>query len=208
LKTEEDRPDAQSRKAKEDNEFLSAAAVALQRQFEELRARTEPYVRARVARNAGPSRADEDDIVETAFEQIWRAIPSFDPSRGGKPVSWFMTVVDHAVAGYFRKTKKFRPVALFEQMPDDRPKASALEDKRQEAFAALCGALSRLEPAWRDILLLTAMYPDMDYSELAKAVGAPNVQAARQLKYRAVIGIRRILKEMGVGYDILALIYR
>jgi len=196
------------RTSDKDNEILLVELASLQRLFEELRARTESHVRARVAKRTDVDPGEKERIVGAVYQQIWKAIYGFDPARTRKPVSWFMTVVDHAIVDHFRRTKKTRTQPTTEEIVDDRTRDSGLASERRLGFALLCQALAQLEPSWRDILLLTAMYPDMTYEEIAEATGEPNVQAARQLKYRAIMGIRKVLKKMGVGHGILGLLYR
>lgn len=191
----------------DDNNALARDIANLQQRFEELRTWTEPYVRARIAKRVGVDQRETEEMLAQVYEQIWRAIRSFDPARVASRL-WFMTVVDHAIAGYFRKTKKLKTEALSDEIPDERLRDMELVLERQRGFTLLWQALSRLKPAWRDILLLTAMYPEMEYEDIATAMNVPSIQAARQLKYRAIMGIREVLRQMGVGHDVLSLLYR
>ncbi|MEO0080955.1 MAG: sigma-70 family RNA polymerase sigma factor [candidate division WOR-3 bacterium] len=197
-----------------DGEQLKAALVQAQESLEGIRTLTEAFIRHRIREYRQGESIEEDDITEKVFQQLARALCSYDKDRAANPFAWFMTVVDHRIIDYCRQHKI--PIASL-----DEPRQSRDQDKEErepsepadtvsptpssmhrqmEAHEVLIEAMSRLSsPARREMLLIVTLFPELSYEEIVKITHHVSVDAAKECKSRTMKEMRKHLADM--GYD-------
>ncbi len=112
--------------------------------------------------------ADTEDLVQTVFLKVYRALSTYDGSRGSL-TTWIATITRNACLNYV-KSRRVR-FEVVDTALVVRSAGGVLEDK------GLCGdmeewvsvALKRLPPQRQAILVLS----DRDYQDIAKRLGVP-----------------------------------
>lgn len=198
-----------------DGDELKEALEKAQQALDGVRALAEPFVRSRLQQVREWSSVEEDEVVEKVFQQIGRAITTYDPQRLQNPFSWFATVVDHYLIDYCRTHRITvdsldRPAVGVkadgdEQVAEEPPDRDSLLPSQDyeigEARSILVRAMSRLSsPNRRAMLLFVTFYPELTHAQIAKAMGGLSENAAKQLKYNTMKEMRKILTEMGYSW--------
>src|SRR5262245_3545655 len=125
---------------------------------------------------------DARDVVQTAFEKMWRSREEIDPV---KSKSYLFTVAYHQMIDHIRKVKR---VTLKEEFRDevkvqDKP-ANNLKKVLEEA-------LSRLNSTQRSLVLLKD-YEGYSYDEIGKITGLSESQVKVYL-HRARVQLKEFL---------------
>ncbi len=129
-----------------------------------------------------------DDLAQTAFLRLHRALERLDPKRD--PAPWVFTVVLNTVRDHWRSRAhrdRGRTVAFDELWSrPDAPAEPGVEGEllRNEERAVLEAAMARLSPADREILWLRE-YEERSVSDTAGMLGI-QPEAVRQRHSRAV----------------------
>jgi len=204
-----------------DGEELKKTLVQTQESLEAIRALTEEFIRHRIREYGRNVAADEDDVTELVFQQLARALCSYDKSRADNPFSWFMTVADHRIIDYCRAHKI--PVQSLDEprlaSAQDRsepreyadtssptPKAAHRQLKDHEVLVKAMSKLS--SQGRREILLLITLFPELSYREIMPITKQPSEDAVKQLKYNTVKEMRQILGQMGYGWEMFGEMFR
>jgi len=205
-----------------DPKKLKKAIQKAQEKIEIIRNITEKGVRERVRKELakagrGLSSASEDELVEMVYQKIARSLTSYNPERSNNPFSWFMTIVDHSIIDYLR-TNPVSVGSFQESKREDREPFEPLDTdsltptsthRQIEAHKILVEALARVKnPKEREILILTALWPDLSYKEIIKITHHPNEAAARMCKFRALKRMRKILIQLGYGWKMFGEAFR
>jgi RNA polymerase sigma-70 factor (ECF subfamily) len=124
-------------------------------------------VYALVARMMVAQRHAIDDVAQDSMIKVLEALPSFDPRGKAKLQTWILTITARTCIDALRRTKKLEPVEDHE----DR----ATIDEESRAFAKVTmskveAAMAKLPDDHRAVLVLRA-YHDLDYAEIATALG-------------------------------------
>ena len=133
------------------------------------------------------------DAVQEGFIRAWRSLPSLrDPDRFE---AWLHRLIFHACMDATRRRRR-RPMEV-ELTPFDNPAvadmASLIADRD-----LLDGALKRLRPEWRAVVVLH-YFLGMDLPAVAAALGIP-VGTAKSRHHRALGEMRvRITEELDTG---------
>lgn len=127
-------------------------------------------------------RAGAEDLFQETFLQIHQSAHTFDVSRRFRP--WLFTIAANKARDYLRKRIRQRTVDLSAPIggPDgnatfvdllevDVPSPDAALDA-SERDALVQGALARLQPPLREILLL-AYFQRLSYQQIADDLGIP-----------------------------------
>lgn len=125
---------------------------------------------------------DARDVVQTAFEKMWRSREDIDPA---KCKSYLFTVAYHQMIDHIRKTKR---IHLREEFSDetkvqDRP-ANNLKKVLEEALA-------RLSETQRSLVLLKD-YEGYSYDEIGQITGLSESQVKVYL-HRARVQLKNYL---------------
>lgn len=120
-----------------------------------------------VIKHVNQRRGDPDDLAQAGRMQLWKAILSYDPTRGAAPMTHFYKAVWGSVASAsVRNAKKDASCSLQDHLSDDTtlldimadPNATSPDEPLQDREAAsgvlerISGRLDRLKPRWRDVI--------------------------------------------------------
>jgi len=202
-------------------EELKNRLIQAQKALEDIRSLTEKFIRHRIREYRQWTSTEEDEIVEKVFQQVGRALSSYDRDRAANPFSWYMTVVDNRVKDYCRAHKipveslsQPRQIGDEEDLeppepPDLESRTPSSAHRQLEAHKILIEAMSRLSsPREREMLLLVTLFPELPYEEIIKITGHPTVNAAKELRYRTMKEMRAILADMGYGWEMFGEVFR
>ena len=133
------------------------------------------------------SAAEVEDIAQSTFLGVYRALPRFSAAGPAKLSTWILTI---AVRGALKARRGGEAVEL-DDIPQPPPQASRVDHR---AFAdALARALDALAPAFRAVFVLHA-YHELDHAEIAAALELPAGTVKSRLS-RAREQLREQLKE-------------
>ncbi len=141
------------------------------------------------------NRADAEDLVQEAFVSAYTGRATFEGRSG--ILGWLLAIA--ARRWRDRNRRQVLPTTELEE-ETDLPSAaqSGLEDQAISAMT-LADALSRLEPEYREALLLVASQ-GMTYQEAAQAIGEP-VGTVKWRVHKAARIVRGILSAGEGGCD-------
>lgn len=137
-----------------------------------------------------------DDIIQTSFLAMHRAIDRLDPRRDPSP--WVFTIVTNVLRDFWR-SREYRMRGAHVNLDDLWDVAPAgietIEETmvRTEESARVLAALGRLSPADRQIIWLRT-YEELEVSSVAEALGI-TPEAVRQRHSRAVKRLTREFHE-------------
>jgi len=134
---------------------------------------------------------DAADAVQEALSVLWAR--RHDIRRGQDPAAWFFRVLRNHCVDQLRKCRlrRYEPVDAA-NLPDartDRPDALA---EHHEFDARLAEELERLDPAYREILLLRD-YQNLSYAQIAEVLAIRQGTVMSRL-HRARMILRERLK--------------
>jgi RNA polymerase sigma-70 factor (ECF subfamily) len=132
-------------------------------------------------------RQEEDarDVVQTAFEKLWRNRQGVDPE---KSKSYLFTIAYHQMIDHLRKTKRV-------QLRDEFREEARVSDKPvHQLKKTLEVALSRLNETQRSLVLLKD-YEGYSYGEIGLITGLNESQVKVYL-HRARIQLKNYLVSM------------
>ena len=135
------------------------------------------------------------DAVQEGFIRAWRSLPTLrDPDRFE---AWLHRLVFHACMDATRRRRR-RPVEV-ELTPYDNPAVSDMASLIADRDL-LDGALRRLRPEWRAVVVLH-YFLGMDLPAVAAALGIP-VGTAKSRHHRALGEMRiRIASDLDIDLD-------
>ncbi len=138
---------------------------------------------------------EAEDITQTAFLKIHRAIHTLDVDRD--PTSWVFAVVSNTVRDFWR-SRRHRQSKLqvsIENHPVASDHTVHEEQEARDAMRVVEEAMAGLSGNLRAVVLLRD-YEDLSYAEVAEALGIAET-AARKRHSRALTELRRALAEAG-----------
>jgi len=125
---------------------------------------------------------DSRDVVQTAFEKMWRNREDVDAARSK---SYLFTVAYHQMIDHIRKVKRV-------QLKEDFNENASIQDKPSNNLKkVLEEALSRLSETQRSLVLLKD-YEGYSYDEIGKITGLSESQVKVYL-HRARVQLKEYL---------------
>jgi RNA polymerase sigma-70 factor (ECF subfamily) len=125
---------------------------------------------------------DARDVVQTAFEKMWRNREEVDPQRSK---SYLFTVAYHQMIDHIRKAKRV-------QLRDEFNEGSRIQDRPATNIKkVLEEALARLSETQRSLVLLKD-YEGYSYDEIGKITGLSESQVKVYL-HRARVQLKNYL---------------
>jgi len=114
---------------------------------------------------------DAEDVVQEAFLKAFKSIESF---RGGDARAWVLSIVRNTALNFLarRKPDERGEWTAEDNEPADRlpnPEREILQHARREEVRR---ALARLEPEFRDVIVLREI-EDLSYKEIAAVLDIP-----------------------------------
>lgn len=173
--------------AKRDTQFAALALPHL------------PYI-ARVARALARDESDADDLVQETFLRAYRYWDSFQEGTDCK--RWLAQICRNVLVDAQRRGRLEDPVedaqleSLAAVQMHEAARAAGLGDMytRLDLGPAIMAAIARLEPVFRDVVVLSDI-EELSYEEVAAQLEIP-IGTVRSRLYRA----RRHLQEMLMVY--------
>lgn len=137
---------------------------------------------------------DAEEVVLDAYQQIWKSVDSFDPTRG-TILGWLMIITRSRAIDRLRSAGPRRarevPIDTEWQMPSANPtpeSQSIFEEERK----LIRRALEALAPEQREAIEL-AFFRGLTHVEVAEALGAP----LGTIKTRIRGGMRQLREALG-----------
>ncbi|MFG1610039.1 RNA polymerase sigma factor [Actinoplanes sp. NPDC049265] len=133
-----------------------------------------------------------DDIVQETLLRAWRNVAVLAEARS--PQAWLSRVARNLVIDWVR-----RHAARPHEVDEDLWAVEQPADERYDTAldrAVLVGALQRLPPIQREILILVH-YQDRTHTDVASALGVPAGTVKSRVHY-ATRELRRVLGDAGV----------
>jgi RNA polymerase sigma-70 factor (ECF subfamily) len=126
---------------------------------------------------------DAKDVVQTAFEKLWKNRPEID---GLKAKSYLFTIAYHQMIDHIRKQKRV-------QLKEDFPEQARIQEKQSnpQLRKVLETALARLNETQRALILLKD-YEGYSYEEIGRITGLNESQVKVYL-HRARIQLKTFL---------------
>lgn len=136
----------------------------------------------RMAALAGRGAPDLDDLVQTAAEQVFRHLASFDGRSS--LVTWIYTICYRVLLRHRRWYRRWQ--ARFVLQPDDdstatREASPAASLEARESVAQLHRALTRMSDKYRTVVVLCDL-EELSVAEVAQIVGAGELTVRSRLR--------------------------
>jgi len=140
--------------------------------------------------------ADAEEVVLDAYQQVWKSIESYDPSRG-TTVGWLMIItrtraIDRLRSAGTRRAREI-PIDADLQMPSAGPTAESQSIFEQER-KLIRRTIETLAPEQREAIEL-AYFRGLTHVEVAEALGAP----LGTIKTRIRGGMRKLREALAPG---------
>jgi len=142
----------------------------------------------RMLRNSG----DLEDVLASAYFQVWRELERFDAGRGSA-VTWLLTIVRSRALDALRQARSSVPLEAGDEeveLPSDVPGPDELLQSI-EAGARLRAVVADLNAQERWVLGL-AYFREMSHSEIATVTGLP-LGTVKSLILRSQTKLREML---------------
>lgn len=134
--------------------------------------------------NMSGDRILSEDITQEVFFRLLKYRHSYN---GGKFLSWLFTIARNTLSTYHRQnTENFLPLEVVHY----KKPYEEIEDDEQDNFVLLQKALNGLEPADRELLLLSKV-KDLNHKEIANILGS-TTGAVRTRTCRALKKLKEI----------------
>ena len=139
---------------------------------------------------------DTDDLVQATLLQTLRRINDFEPRHEGALQAYLRQAVLNRIRTEIQKSRKRVPEVPIDGSEPD-PAASPLEEAvGRRALERYERALERLREEDR-AAIVGRIEMDMDYQQLAEALGKPSADAARMAVSRALVRLAREMNREG-----------
>ena len=111
------------------------------------------------------SREDAEDLCADVFEQVFRALPRYDPGKASLS-TWIYQITRFTLIDYIRRKRPGEPLT------EDITAADDLEEAliQKETLEQLAAALTALEPELRSIIILR-YYRGYTLTDIARMTG-------------------------------------
>jgi RNA polymerase sigma-70 factor, ECF subfamily len=134
---------------------------------------------------------DAEDIVQESFLKAYNALDTF---RGGDARVWILSIVRNTAMNFLRRRKPDLTINWGVQEPEPRdrapdPEREMLDQSRREQVRQ---ALSRLDPEFREVLVLREI-EDLSYKEIGSVLKIPTGTVMSRLsraRYRLLIELQ------------------
>jgi RNA polymerase sigma factor (sigma-70 family) len=142
----------------------------------------------------GRPRALSEDLCQDALVKVIQGLPRFDPHGPARLSTWILTVATRTCIDHLRRerTRHEELQAIVPEPPSrDRGLEGAVE--RRQLARRVERAMATLPEEQRAVLVLRA-YHDLDYQEIAQALGI-EVGTVKSRLGRARLALRQVLAE-------------
>jgi RNA polymerase sigma-70 factor (ECF subfamily) len=139
---------------------------------------------------------DSTDVTQETFAHVTRDIVRFEPQREGAFLAWLSRIAETTILGlrkYLNARKRGWPATTVPPesvMLETGSIADAID--ASEAVRRIGACLERLEPRYREILVLRD-YAGHSWGEVARLHGRPSDAAARMMHAKALCELERLL---------------
>lgn len=139
------------------------------------------------------------DVVQDAFETVWRNAARFDPDRG-QPSTWILTMTHHRAVDTVRREQRRSSESLdvASEAPDLAPPV-AEQAWLGVARSQIAAALGRLPDPHREVIEL-AYFAGYTQSELAERLSLP-LGTVKSRTFAAMAALRQALQQAGLSTE-------
>lgn len=137
-----------------------------------------------------------DDTAQDAFVKILGGLRRFSPDGAASLKTWALTVATRVAIDRLRQLeRRGRHLALVDAAPEEVPAPGSLERRAaaRQLSERVEQAMGQLDARHRAVLVLRA-YHDLDYPEIAEAVGLP-IGTVKSRLSRARAALREAMEE-------------
>lgn len=136
--------------------------------------------------------ADAEDATHDAFIRAYEGLHTFHLDK--RFSTWIFAVTANVCKNKLRRERLFAPLRHISRLTKGSDPAKQLA--QQERTQIIRDAIDQLGPAYRMPLVLR-YYADLDYKEIAEALGLPEGTVKTRL-HRAKSQLKQILEQKGV----------
>jgi RNA polymerase sigma factor (sigma-70 family) len=154
------------------------------------------WAHGRLPRQARDS-VDTDDLVQVTLIKAFRHLEDFEPRREGAFLAYVRRILLNQIRDHIRHARR-RPVHedVRDDLEDDAARSPLEEIIGHENVARYELALGVLSDRQREAVILRVEL-GLRYREVAEALGAPSVNAARMIVARALVHLAAVVEPMG-----------
>jgi|FaiFalFF_MnMetaG_3_1042247.scaffolds.fasta_scaffold01324_4 RNA polymerase sigma-70 factor (ECF subfamily) len=138
--------------------------------------------------------ADAEDAAHDAFIRAYEGLHTFHLEK--RFSTWIFAVTANVCKNKLRRERLFAPLKYISKLTKGSDPAQQLA--QEERTRTIREAIEQLKPAYRMPLVLR-YYADLDYKEIAEALGLPEGTVKTRL-HRAKAELKRILEQKGVAH--------
>lgn len=140
---------------------------------------------------------DQDELSQEIISHLWRAFPSFDPSRSFS--TWMYRIALNVAISFLRSQTRWRMVSL-DSEKHDLAESRGNEPEKEETIRELYQFIDQLDPLHRGLLML--YLEEHSYREIAEILGITETNVAtkiNRLKARMSQELAPTFSERGVN---------
>lgn len=169
----------------------------LQRYEERLRRVVRVRLDARLRRSL-----DSSDVVQETFAAALSGIPTLRALDRGAILAWLTRIAENELidlrrrAGAAKRDRSIEVVLDEGAMPASRMPGPADQSVAAELKDRVDAAVAELPQDWRDVIVLRT-YLGASWQDVARQLGCPSADAARQLHRRATVALARAVDPDG-----------
>lgn len=138
------------------------------------------------------------DLTENVFLRVWENLRQYRRKSDASFAAWLFRIAHNLLVDHYRLRKE--QLELDERHPDQRDESSPVfQAERSLGRHSLKVALSRLKENYREVVTLSYIN-GLSNEEIARVLNKSE-GTLRVLKFRALRELKRVLEEMGIGYQ-------
>lgn len=119
---------------------------------------------------------DQDELSQEIISHLWRAFPSFDPSRSFS--TWMYRIALNVAISFLRTQTRWRMVSL-DPEKHDLAESRGNEPEKEETIRELYQFIDQLDPLHRGLLIL--YLEEHSYREIAEILGITETNVATKI---------------------------
>ncbi len=132
-----------------------------------------------------------EDVVSDTYLKAWRARMSF--SGQGSALSWLMAITHNCAMDHLRARRPKVSLDLFDSIGDPEGPGTEGPSITEADAEVIRRAITRLTPEQQQVIFMR-FYQELPHDAVALQLGK-SPTAIRQIQFRALVRLRKLLKE-------------